>query len=121
MLQSVHSARQGSSLELPFGFWRREVREGDPARNRPLTYLAVPRDEVGMPCACLAQCYPPLAALFTLLEESAQVGGAPGWENCRGGKMPPVVAQMVAPEALSTFSPGLWGSDFEIVNGGFVK
>lgn len=38
-----------------------------------------------MPCACLAQCYPPLAALFTLLEESAQVGGAPGWENWRGG------------------------------------
>lgn len=76
-----------------------------------------------MPCACLAQCYPPLAALFTLLEESAQVGGAPGWENWRGGgKMPPVVAQMVAlVEALSTFSPGLWGSDFEIVDGGFVK
>lgn len=39
-----------------------------------------------------------------------------------GGKMPPVVAQMVAlVEALSTFSPGLWGSDFEIVDGGFVK
>lgn len=43
VLQNVHSARQDSSLELPFGFWRREVGEGDPARNRPLTYLAVLR------------------------------------------------------------------------------
>lgn len=39
-----------------------------------------------------------------------------------GGGGAGVVAQMVAlVEALSTFSPGLWGSDFEIVDGGFVK
>lgn len=48
--------------------------------------------------------------------------GSPRLGELAGGKMPPVVAQMVAlVEALSTFSPGLWGSDFEIVDGGFVK
>lgn len=77
-----------------------------------------------MHCACLAQCYPPLAAFFTLLEEHHRSGEPQAGELAGGGggKMPPVVAQMLAlVEALSAFSSGLWESDCEIVDGGFVK
>lgn len=34
------------------------------------------REEAGRHSACLAQRYPPLTALFTLLEESTLVGGS---------------------------------------------